>query len=243
MSSEGPPVHSLYIWLDWQAKGRRSHYWRIPPMRSDDRQILSTTVFESTPVYPTRQDIGKPSKNTGLTQFYSAPTAIRLLRRLGAHHVDGHDLSTFRVLGSVGEPINPEAWNRYNEEVGKRQCAIVDTFWQTETGSIVVTPFPGAHGDQAWVAPPGKELEGNDVEGVLALSIPWPSIARTIYGDHKCVPRDVHEAVILACSLPVIELLGDEHGYIWIKGRIDDVINRVWSSSLHGRNRERSHHA
>ena len=79
-----------------------------------------------------------------LTQFYSAPTAIRLLRRLGSHHVEGHDLSSLRVLGSVGEPINPEAWNWYHEHVGKGACAIVDTFWQTETGSIVVTPFPGA---------------------------------------------------------------------------------------------------
>ncbi len=79
-----------------------------------------------------------------LTQFYSAPTAIRLLRRLGAHHVENHDLSSLRVIGSVGEPINPEAWNWYNEHVGRRQCAIVDTYWQTETGSIVITPFPGA---------------------------------------------------------------------------------------------------
>jgi len=79
-----------------------------------------------------------------LTQFYTAPTAIRLLRRLGAHHVEPHDLSSLRVIGSVGEPINPEAWTWYNENVGRNQCAVVDTYWQTETGSIVVTPFPGA---------------------------------------------------------------------------------------------------
>lgn len=105
---------------------------------------VSTTVFESTPVYPTPSRYWQTVEKHKLTQFYSAPTAIRLLRRLGSHHVENHDLSTLRVLGSVGEPINPEAWHWYNDHVGRRQCAIVDTFWQTETGSIVVTPFPGA---------------------------------------------------------------------------------------------------
>ncbi|KAK0184422.1 hypothetical protein F5146DRAFT_1074571 [Armillaria mellea] len=176
---------------------------------------VSTTVFESTPVYPT------PSRYW-----------------VRAHHVEGHDLSTLRVLGSVGEPINPEAWNWYNEEVGKRQCAIVDTFWQTETGSIVVTPFPGAietkpgsatvpfFGIDPAILDPvsGKELEGNDVEGVLALSTPWPSIARTIYGDHKRYLETYMK------PYPGLFYTGDgaardEHGYIWIKGRIDDVIN------------------
>ncbi|KAK0224365.1 hypothetical protein IW262DRAFT_1268876 [Armillaria fumosa] len=199
---------------------------------------VSTTVFESTPVYPTPSRYWQTVEKHGLTQFYSAPTAIRLLRRLGAHHVQGHDLSTLRVLGSVGEPINPEAWNWYNEEVGKRQCAIVDTFWQTETGSIVVTPFPGAiqtkpgsatvpfFGIDPVILDPvsGKELEGNDVEGVLALSTPWPSIARTIYGDHKRYLETYMK------PYPGLFYTGDgaardEHGYIWIKGRIDDVIN------------------
>lgn len=90
---------------------------------------VSTTVFESTPVYPTPSRYWQTVEKHKLTQFYSAPTAIRLLRRLGAHHVENHDLSSLRVLGSVGEPINPEAWNWYNEHVGKMQCAIVDTFW------------------------------------------------------------------------------------------------------------------
>lgn len=104
----------------------------------------TTTVFESTPVYPTPSRYWQVVDKYKLTQFYSAPTAIRLLRRLGAEHVKQYDLSSLRVLGTVGEPINPEAWNWYNEVVGRRQCAIVDTFWQTETGSIVITPFPGA---------------------------------------------------------------------------------------------------
>jgi acetyl-CoA synthetase len=90
---------------------------------------VTTTVFESTPVYPTPSRYWQTVEKHKLTQFYSAPTAIRLLRRLGAHHVDGYDLSSLRVLGSVGEPINPEAWNWYNEHVGKKQCAIVDTWW------------------------------------------------------------------------------------------------------------------
>ena len=105
---------------------------------------VTTLVFESTPVYPSPARYWEAVQAHRLTQFYSAPTAIRLLRRLGAHHVAPWDLSSLRVLGSVGEPINPEAWNWYNEHVGRGQCAIVDTFWQTETGSIVVTPFPGA---------------------------------------------------------------------------------------------------
>src|SRR6266436_5220773 len=90
---------------------------------------VSTTVFESTPVYPTPSRYWQTVEKHKLTQFYSSPTAIRLLRRLGEQHVENHDLSSLRVLGSVGEPINPEAWNWYNEYVGRKQCAIVDTFW------------------------------------------------------------------------------------------------------------------
>lgn len=90
---------------------------------------VTTTVFESTPVYPTPSRYWQTVEKHKITQFYSAPTAIRLLRRLGSHHVESHDLSSLRVLGSVGEPINPEAWNWYNEHIGKMQCAIVDTFW------------------------------------------------------------------------------------------------------------------
>ncbi|KAF8179847.1 hypothetical protein BJ912DRAFT_981980 [Pholiota molesta] len=199
---------------------------------------VTTTVFESTPVYPTPSRYWQTVEKHKLTQFYSAPTAIRLLRRLGSHHVEGHDLSSLRVLGSVGEPINPEAWNWYNEHVGKMQCAIVDTFWQTETGSIVVTPFPGAietkpgsatvpfFGIETAVLDPvtGEELHGNNVEGVLVLKHPWPSIARTIYQDHKRYQETYMQ------PYPGYFYTGDgaardEHGYIWIKGRVDDVIN------------------
>jgi acetyl-CoA synthetase len=199
---------------------------------------VTTVVFESTPVYPTPSRYWQTVEKHKLTQFYTAPTAIRLLRRLGEHHIAGHDLSSLRVLGSVGEPINPEAWNWYNEFVGRKQCAIVDTFWQTETGSIVVTPFPGAiatkpgsatvpfFGIEAVILDPvtGKVLEGNNVEGVLALNRPWPSIARTVYRDHNRYLETYMK------PYPGVFYTGDgaardEHGYIWIKGRVDDVIN------------------
>ncbi|KAF8636303.1 hypothetical protein AX17_003644 [Amanita inopinata Kibby_2008] len=199
---------------------------------------VTTTVFESTPVYPTPSRYWETVEKHGITQFYSAPTAIRLLRRLGEHHVKGFDLSSLRVLGSVGEPINPEAWNWYNEHVGQMQCAIVDTFWQTETGSIVVTPFPGAietkpgsatvpfFGIEPAILDPvsGQELVGNNVEGLLVLKTPWPSIARTVYKDHQRY-LDTYMKPYPGVFYTGDGAARDEHGYIWIKGRIDDVIN------------------
>jgi len=199
---------------------------------------VTTTVFESTPVYPTPSRYWETVAKHKLTQFYSAPTAIRLLRRLGEHHVQDHDLTSLRTLGSVGEPINPEAWNWYNEHVGKKQCAIVDTFWQTETGSIVVTPFPGAietkpgsatvpfFGIEPAILDPvsGQELEGNNVEGVLVLKTPWPSIARTIYQDHNRY-LETYMKPYPGTFYTGDGAARDELGYIWIKGRVDDVIN------------------
>ncbi|KAJ6467834.1 hypothetical protein C8R45DRAFT_474222 [Mycena sanguinolenta] len=198
---------------------------------------VTTLMFESTPVYPTPARYWETVVKHKVTQFYSAPTAVRLLRRLGAHHVAPHDLSSLRVLGSVGEPINPEAWNWYNEHVGGKQCAVVDTFWQTETGSIVITPFPGAvptkpgsatvpffgHEPVILDAVSGKELDG-PAEGVLALKTPWPSIARTIWQDHARYLETYMK------PYPGLFYTGDgaardDDGYIWIKGRVDDVIN------------------
>ena len=199
---------------------------------------ITSTVFESTPVYPTPSRYWQYVEKYKITHFYSAPTAIRLLRRLGHQHVAGHDLSSLRLLGSVGEPINPEAWYWYHEYVGREQCAIVDTFWQTETGSIVITPFPGAietkpgsatvpfFGIEPVILDPqtGQVLEGNGVEGVLVLKNPWPSIARTVYGDHKRYLETYMK------PYPGFFYTGDgaardKDGYIWIKGRVDDVIN------------------
>ncbi|TDL27840.1 acetate--CoA ligase [Rickenella mellea] len=199
---------------------------------------VTTTVFESTPVYPTPSRYWQCVQKHKITQFYTAPTAIRLLRKLGHHHVEGHDLSTLRILGTVGEPINPEAWNWYNEHVGRKQCAVVDTYWQTETGSIVVTPFPGAietkpgsatvpfFGIECAILDPtsGKELEGNDVEGVLAIKKPWPSVARSVYMDHNRY-LDTYMRPYPGFYFTGDGALRDKDGYIWIKGRVDDVIN------------------
>ncbi|KAI0719794.1 acetyl-coenzyme a synthetase [Cerioporus squamosus] len=169
------------------------------------------------------------SRTASQRPFLLRPTAIRLLRRFGEHHVKDHDLGSLRVLGSVGEPINPEAWHWYNDHVGRKQCAIVDTFWQTETGSIVTKPGSATvpfFGIEPVIldAQSGKELEGNSVEGVLCLKTPWPSIARTVYQDHNRYLETYMK------PYPGYFYTGDgaardEHGYIWIKGRVDDVIN------------------
>jgi hypothetical protein len=161
---------------------------------------VTTTIFESTPVYPDPSRYWKAVQQHKLTQFYTAPTAIRLLRKMGEHHVKNHDLSSLRTIGSVGEPIAPDAWMWYHEHVGAGECAIVDTYWQTETGSIIITPLPGATKtkpgsatlpffgiDPVLLDPTtGKEIheKGKAVEGVLAIRHPWPSVARTVYGDH-----------------------------------------------------------
>lgn len=208
-------------------------------------------MFESTPVYPTPSRYWQTVDKYKITQFYSAPTAIRLLRRLGAEHVKDFDLSSLRVLGSVGEPINSEAWLWYNEHVGRGQCSIVDTWWQTETGSIMITPFPGAiptKPGSATVpffgitpaildAQDGHKLEQGgepgeggaeglkNIEGVLAIEKPWPSIARTIWKDHKRYLETYMQ------PYPGFFYTGDgaakdKDGYVWIKGRVDGAFFR-----------------
>ncbi|KAF9922947.1 acetyl-CoA synthetase [Linnemannia zychae] len=198
----------------------------------------TTVLFESIPTYPTPSRYWELIAKHKVTQFYTAPTAIRALRRLGDSWVEGHDLSSLRVLGTVGEPINPEAWHWYNEKIGKGRCAIVDTYWQTETGSHIITPLPGAIAtkpgsatfpffgiDLAILDPvSGKEFVGNDVTGVLAVKRPWPSIARTIYGDHRrfleTYLKPYHGYYFTGDGAS-----RDKDGYIWIRGRVDDVIN------------------
>lgn len=200
---------------------------------------VTTTVFESTPVYPNASRYWDFVDKWKATQLYTAPTAIRLLRRMGDEAVAKYDLSSLRVLGSVGEPINPEAWHWYNEQAGKGgQCAIVDTYWMTETGSHVITPLPGCiatkpgsatfpfFGFELDIIDPqtGKVLEGDDVEGVLVAKKPWPSIARTVYRDHKRYLDTYFR------PYPGYFFFGDGasrdiQGYYWIKGRVDDVIN------------------
>jgi acetyl-CoA synthetase len=200
---------------------------------------VATTVFESTPVYPTASRYWDFVEKWKATQLYTAPTAIRLLRRMGEEFVKGKDLSSLRVLGSVGEPINPEAWHWYNEHAGQGgKCAIVDTYWMTETGSHAVTPLPGCistkpgsatfpfFGIDLEVLDPtdGTVLKGGDVEGVLVCKKPWPSIARTVYRDHKRY-LDTYFRPYKGYFFYGDSASRDCDGYYWIKGRVDDVIN------------------
>lgn len=197
----------------------------------------TTFMFESTPLYPDASRYWDMVERHKINIFYTAPTAIRALMRFGTEAVSKHNLSSLRVLGSVGEPINPEAWRWYFDVVGKGKCSIVDTFWQTETGGIVITPLPGVGPMKpgAAMAPffgidvglldeKGKELEGNDVSGMLVIKRPWPSMARTIFGDH---PRFLQTYM---SSFPGTYFTGDgairdKDGHIWITGRVDDVVN------------------
>ncbi|ORX82408.1 acetyl-coenzyme a synthetase [Basidiobolus meristosporus CBS 931.73] len=199
---------------------------------------VTTVLFESIPTYPDGSRYWDLVSKHKLTQFYTAPTAIRALRRMGDQYVQGYDLSSLRVIGSVGEPINPEAWNWYNTVVGKGECAIVDTYWQTETGSIIVTPLPGAIPTKPGSATlpffgidtvildshTGKELEGLDVTGVLAVRNPWPSMARTIYNDHQRY-LNTYTRAYEGYYFTGDGATRDRDGYIWIRGRVDDVIN------------------
>ncbi len=197
----------------------------------------TTIMFEGIPSYPAPDRFWEIVEKYKVTIFYTAPTAIRALMKEGDEWVKKHDLSSLRVLGSVGEPINPEAWLWYYKNVGKEQCPIVDTWWQTETGGILITPLPGATpmkpGSAAspffGVEPgimddKGNELEGNGVEGALVMKRPWPGMARTVYGDHK---RFIETYFSM---YPGMYFTGDganrdKDGYYWITGRIDDVIN------------------
>ncbi|KAI7898601.1 acetyl-coenzyme A synthetase [Cokeromyces recurvatus] len=198
----------------------------------------TTVLFESTPTYPNPSRFWQLIEKHKITQFYTAPTAIRALRRLGDQWVAKHDLSTLRVIGSVGEPINPEAWEWYNEKVGHCQCAVVDTYWQTETGSIIITPLPGSHptkpgsatlpffGIQPEILDPvtGKVITGIHETGVLAIRQPWPSMARTIYNDHARFV-DTYLKPYPGYYFTGDGAYRDKDGYIWIQGRVDDVIN------------------
>ena len=157
---------------------------------------------------------------------------------MGSEYVAKHDLSSLRVLGSVGEPINPEAWHWYNEHVGRGHCAIVDTYWMTEGGSHMITSLPGAikskpgsaskpfWGIQPVLLDPqtGEELEGTDIEGVLAMRKPWPSLARTILKDHQRF-LDTYMRPYPGYFFTGDSAYRDQDGYIWIRGRVDDVIN------------------
>jgi len=198
----------------------------------------TTVMFEGIPTYPDAGRFWDVVDRLKVTQFYTAPTAIRALMSCGDDFPSKYDLSTLRVLGSVGEPINPEAWRWYHKNIGKGRCPIVDTWWQTETGGILITPLPGCTPTKPGSATlpffgvkpvvikteTGKVIEGNGVTGVLALAEPWPGQMRTIYGDHERFEETYFKLY------PGYYFTGDgcrrdEDGYYWITGRVDDVIN------------------
>ncbi len=198
----------------------------------------TTVMFEGVPTYPDAGRFWQVCAKHKVNIFYTAPTAIRALMGQGKEFVEKHDLSDLRILGSVGEPINPEAWNWYNEVVGQGRCPIVDTWWQTETGGILISPLPGAvptkpgsatkpfFGVQPVVLEPasGAEIHETECEGVLALADSWPGQMRTIYGDHERFV-DTYFSQYKGYYFSGDGCRRDADGYYWITGRVDDVIN------------------
>jgi acetyl-CoA synthetase len=198
----------------------------------------TTLMFEGVPTYPDPGRFWEVIAKHRVTQFYTAPTAIRSLMGLGTAWVEKHDLSSLRVLGSVGEPINPEAWKWYHTHVGKGRCPVVDTYWQTETGGHIITPLPGAipqkpgsatlpfFGVRPVVLDPatGQVQEATETEGVLCIADSWPGQMRTVWGDHKRFEETYFS------QYPGYYFTGDgcrrdADGYYWITGRVDDVLN------------------
>ena len=196
----------------------------------------TSLMFEGIPTYPDAGRFWDVVDKYGVTIFYTAPTAIRALERHGDDFVTSRNLSTLRLLGSVGEPINPEAWKWYHEVVGKGNCPIVDTWWQTETGGILITPQPGAFPlkpgsatlpffgiKPAILNQEGEVLEGA-CEGMLTILEPWPSMMRTIYGHHDRF-KETYFSMFPGKYFTGDGCKRDEDGYYWITGRVDDVIN------------------
>ncbi|WP_262711372.1 acetate--CoA ligase [Formosa sediminum] len=196
----------------------------------------TTVMFEGVPQYPDFGRFWQIVEKHKVNQFYTAPTAIRALGKQNISFVENCDLSSLKVLGSVGEPINEEAWHWYNDNIGKHKSPIVDTWWQTETGGIMITPipyvtptkptyatlpFPGIQ--PALLDEEGQELKGNQVDGRLCIKFPWPSIARTIWGDHQRY-KDTYFSAFNGMYFTGDGALRDEVGYYRITGRVDDVI-------------------
>jgi acetyl-CoA synthetase len=197
----------------------------------------TTVMFEGTPTYPTPSRYWEVIEKYKVNEFYTSPTAIRSLIALGEEHVDKFEMKSLRVLGTVGEPINEEAWHWYHDHVGKNNCPIVDTWWQTETGGIMISPLAGIIPTKpsfATLPLPGiqpiilnkdnEKLCGKSVEGSLCIQFPWPGMARTHWGDHERYKQSYFS------QFPGYYFTGDgvrrdEDGYYRILGRMDDVIN------------------
>ena len=196
----------------------------------------TSVMYEGAPNYPAEDRWWQIIERYGVTIFYTAPTAIRACMKWGREHPDAHDLSSLRLLGSVGEPINPRAWLWYREVIGGGRCPIVDTWWQTETGAIMITPLPGlttTKPGSATIPFPGIEATildsaGKEIErgaGTLVLTRPWPSMARTLYREHERFIETYWQGYGSDVYLVGDAARRDEDGYFWIVGRIDDVIN------------------
>lgn len=196
----------------------------------------TTVIFEGVPSYPDFGRFWEVIDKHKVSQFYTAPTAIRSLAKESDEWVDKYDLSSLKVIGSVGEPINEEAWHWYNDHVGKKKCPIVDTWWQTETGSIMISPVPFVTPTKPTYATlplPGiqpvlmdekrNEIEGNQVVGSLCIKFPWPSMARTIWGDHERY-KETYFSAFPGKYFTGDGALRDEVGYYRITGRVDDVV-------------------
>ena len=196
----------------------------------------TTVMFEGVPSYPDFGRFWEIVEKHKVSQFYTAPTAIRALAKHGSELVDKYDLTSLKVLGSVGEPINEEAWHWYNDNVGKKKSPIIDTWWQTETGGMMITPLPYVTPTKPTYATlpfigiqpclmdeNGEELKGNQVEGRLCIKYPWPSIARTIWGNHQRY-KETYFSAYKNMYFTGDGALRDEVGYYRITGRVDDVI-------------------
>ncbi|PKD17962.1 acetyl-CoA synthetase [Salegentibacter salinarum] len=196
----------------------------------------TTVMFEGVPSYPDAGRFWDVVDKHKVNQFYTAPTAIRSLAKRNIEFVESHDLSSLKVLGTVGEPINEEAWHWYNDNVGKNKSPIVDTWWQTETGGIMITPipyvtpvkptyatlpFPGVQ--PAIMDENGNELKGNQVDGRLCIKFPWPGMARTVWRDHERY-KTTYFSTFENMYFTGDGALRDEVGYYRITGRVDDVI-------------------
>ena len=210
----------------------------------------TTIMFEGVPNYPDFGRFWDVVDKHEVNQFYTAPTALRALMKEGDAWVNSRKLDSLRILGTVGEPIKEPEWNWYHKIVGKERCPIVDTWWQTETGGILISPLPGATPTKPGSATfpffgihpvlmtdDGKEIKGNNVQGLLALKTSWPGQMRTIYGDHKRFIETYFS------QFPGYYFTGDgakrdEDGYYWITGRVDDVLNisghRIGTAEVEG---------
>ena len=196
-----------------------------------------TLMFEGIPTWPDAGRFWAIVDKYKVNQFYTAPTAIRSLLALGMDHIIDKDLSSLKVLGTVGEPINEEAWHWYHDHIGRNRCPIVDTWWQTETGGVMISPLPGIIPTKPSFATlplpgiqpvivngDGKEMSGNSVKGNLCIKFPWPGIARTIWGDHKLF-KETYFTSYKNLYFTGDGAQRDEDGYYRILGRVDDVIN------------------